>query len=67
LNAFNASNVKYLLIGGHAVMHYTEPRFTKDLDLWIEASLENGAAVDGEPGPSARLAGLLPRIRADCR
>ena len=45
LEVFNDSSVKYLLIGGHAVMHYTEPRYTKDLDVWVEASPENGAAV----------------------
>ena len=26
-------------------MHYTEPRYTKDLDVWIEASLENRTPV----------------------
>lgn len=33
--------VKFLVVGGYAVMHHTEPRFTKDLDLWIEPNLEN--------------------------
>jgi predicted nucleotidyltransferase len=41
LRSFNASGVKYLVVGGHAVMFYAEPRYTKDLDLWIEASPEN--------------------------
>ena len=45
LKAFNASNVKYLIVGGHAVMLYSEPRYTKDLDIWIEASEENGRKV----------------------
>ena len=26
---------RYLIIGGYAVMKYTEPRWTKDLDLFI--------------------------------
>jgi hypothetical protein len=34
--------VKYLLIGGYAVGIYAEPRATKDLDVWVDASLENG-------------------------
>lgn len=45
LRIFNEIGVKYLVIGGHAVMYYTEPRYTKDLDLWIEASVENGRKV----------------------
>jgi hypothetical protein len=45
LSAFNRSDVRYLIVGGHAVMLYTEPRYTKDLDVWIEASEENAARV----------------------
>jgi len=26
-------------------MKYTEPRYTKDLDVWVEASPENALAV----------------------
>jgi hypothetical protein len=45
LNIFNEKEVKYLIVGGYAVMKYSEPRFTKDLDIWIEASAENGKKV----------------------
>ncbi|MGI8602666.1 MAG: hypothetical protein ACR2OZ_06655 [Verrucomicrobiales bacterium] len=34
-------DVRYLIIGGYAVIHYTEPRFTKDLDIWLDATPEN--------------------------
>ena len=37
LSLFNANDVNYLVVGGYAVMLYTEPRYTKDLDIWIEA------------------------------
>lgn len=37
--------VKHLIIGGYAVMNYSEPRYTKDLDIWIEASKENAERV----------------------
>ncbi len=40
-SAFNTAGVKYLLVGGYAVAFHAEPRFTKDLDLWIEASSVN--------------------------
>jgi hypothetical protein len=45
LKLFNGAKVRYLVIGGHAVMKYTEPRYTKDLDLWIEATPKNARAV----------------------
>jgi len=37
--------VRYLIIGGYAVMKYTEPRWTKDLDLLIAIDPENARAV----------------------
>ena len=36
LRDLNAAGVRYLIVGGYAVMVHTEPRYTKDLDLWIE-------------------------------
>ena len=33
--------VRYLVVGGYAVIHYSQPRYTKDLDIWIEASQAN--------------------------
>ena len=41
LRSLNAADVRYLIVGGYAVMIHTEPRFTKDLDIWIEPSLGN--------------------------
>jgi hypothetical protein len=45
LSIFNENGVRYLIVGGHAVMLYTEPRYTKDLDVWIDASTENAELV----------------------
>jgi hypothetical protein len=45
LRLFNDNNVKYLVIGGYAFIQYAEPRFTKDLDLWISTDTENAALV----------------------
>jgi hypothetical protein len=45
LRIFNEHDVRYLVVGGYAVMKYTEPRYTKDLDVWVEASPENARAV----------------------
>lgn len=41
LRTFNEKETEYLIVGGYAVMKYTEPRFTKGLDLWIRNSQEN--------------------------
>ncbi len=45
LRSFNEYKVEYLIVGGYAVMKYSEPRFTKDLDLWVNPSSENSARV----------------------
>lgn len=45
LQVLNDANVKYLVIGAYAVALYSEPRFTKDLDVWVEARPENAKKV----------------------
>ncbi len=37
----NQHRVKYLVIGGYAVVFYGYVRFTGDVDVWIEASQDN--------------------------
>ncbi len=41
LRLLNKHQVKYLIVGGYAVMKYTEPFYTKDLDIWIDATPDN--------------------------
>jgi len=41
LRDLSEAGVRYLIVGGYAVMVYTEPRYTKDLDLWIEPTEPN--------------------------
>ena len=61
LNLFKAKQVKYMVIGGYAVIQYTEPRFTKDLDLWISTHPENAEAVfDALKEFGAPLEGMTP-------
>jgi hypothetical protein len=45
LSLLEKHKVRYLVVGGYAIMKYTEPRFTKDLDLWISTDKENSKAV----------------------
>lgn len=41
LNILNKHKVKYLIVGAYAVIYYTEPRYTKDFDIWIKNEIEN--------------------------
>ena len=45
LRLFNAGRVRYLVIGGYAVIQYAEPRFTADLDLWTGTGTRNAGAI----------------------
>jgi hypothetical protein len=45
LSLFSRNGVRYLVIGGYAVVQYAEPRYTKDLDLWISTDPANASAV----------------------
>jgi hypothetical protein len=45
LRIFNEHKVRYLVVGGYAVIKYTEPRYTKDLDVWVDASPKNARVV----------------------
>lgn len=42
---FSAHGVDYLLIGGQAVIAHGYPRLTKDMDLWVRPTVENGRRV----------------------
>jgi hypothetical protein len=54
LQLLNEFEVEYLIVGGFAVMKYGEPRYTKDLDVWVHNSLQN----------SLRLVGALKKFGA---
>ena len=41
IQSLNDNQVRYLIIGGYAVALHGYPRYTKDIDIWIEMSLEN--------------------------
>ena len=45
LRIFNDNHVRYLVVGGYAVVQYAEPRFTKDLDVWISTDASNAESV----------------------
>ena len=47
LQLLNEFEVEYLIVGGFAVMKYGEPRYTKDLDVWVHNSARNSLRVVG--------------------
>lgn len=81
LLCLNDHKVRYLIIGGYAVVQYAEPRYTKDLDIWIEASSTNakkalkaldafGAPIDNLTVEDLSKPGLIyvfgiPPVRVD--
>ncbi len=38
----NQEKVKYLIIGAYAVAYHGQPRFTGDIDIFVETSEPNG-------------------------
>ncbi len=66
LQVFNEKGVKYLVIGGYAVIKHAEPRFTKDLDVWVSPDEENALRVyESLAEYGAPLFDLQPRDFAD--
>jgi len=45
LALLNQHGVRYLAVGGFAVAAHGRPRYTKDLDLWIEVSPDNATRI----------------------
>jgi hypothetical protein len=45
LSALSAESVEFMLVGGYAVILHTEPRYTKDLDIWVRPTLPNAKRV----------------------
>ena len=41
IQLLNDHSVRYLVVGGYAVALHGHPRYTKDLDIWVEADSEN--------------------------
>jgi len=39
--SLNAHRIKYLVVGAYAVIHYSVPRLTRDIDIWISPKLND--------------------------
>jgi hypothetical protein len=66
LSAFHAHGVRYLIVGGYAVIFHSQPRFTKDIDLFIKADSANAQATYAALAEfGARLEGIRPEDFAE--
>jgi len=45
IQSLNDNGARYLIIGGYAVAFHGYPRYTKDLDVWVEMTAKNAAKV----------------------
>jgi hypothetical protein len=64
--AFNGEGVEYLLVGAQAVIIHAQPRYTKDMDVWVRASGENAERVFRALATfGAPLEGVTPRDFTD--
>lgn len=78
LSLFAKWRVRYLVVGGQAGIWYTEPRYTKYLDVWIErtpanarrvyqALVEFGAPMGKLPAESFTESGMVFQIGVHAR
>jgi hypothetical protein len=42
-----ARNVRFVVVGGHALAYHGRPRYTKDLDVFVEPTAENAVRLMG--------------------
>ena len=45
VKSLNDNGVRYLVVGGYAVALHGHPRYTKDIDIWIDLSLDNSERI----------------------
>src|SRR5947207_13867770 len=45
LQAFTANKVRFLIVGAYALALHGLPRFTRDLDVWVDPTPENATRV----------------------
>lgn len=45
IESLNSNDVRYLVIGGYAMALHGKPRYTKDLDVLLDCTVENASRV----------------------
>lgn len=45
IELLNSHGVRYIIVGGYAVAYHGHPRFTGDIDLFVEAASDNARRI----------------------
>lgn len=45
IQSLNDNQVRYLVVGGYAVALHGYPRYTKDIDIWIQLAPKNASRI----------------------
>lgn len=45
IQSLNDNQVRYLVVGGYAVALHGYPRYTKDIDIWVELAPANASRI----------------------
>ena len=45
IQSLNDNGVRYLVVGGYAVAVYGYPRYTKDMDIWVDMTDDNAPNI----------------------
>jgi hypothetical protein len=45
IGSLNDNRVRYLVVGGYAVALHGYPRYTKNIDIWVEMTAENTSNI----------------------
>lgn len=62
LRCLNQEKVEYIVVGAYAVIFYTEPRYTKDIDVWVRPDDDNAQRVFAALKKfGAPISGLSPK------
>ncbi|HET6614223.1 MAG TPA: hypothetical protein VFG83_19625, partial [Kofleriaceae bacterium] len=58
--------VRYLIVGGLAFIYHARPRYTKDMDIWVDSDPANiecaNRALDAFPSPHLLSPGKVDEI-----
>jgi len=46
IGLLNSKGIKFIIVGGHAVAYHGHPRFTGDIDFFVECSPANAKALE---------------------
>ena len=45
IESLNDNGVRYLVVGGYAVALHGYPRYTKDIDIWVDMTADNASNI----------------------